>query len=193
MMTPAASRPLRVLAISGSLRRESYNRMLLREVARRAPEQLTIGIYDQLADIPSFNEDLETPGPPVITQLRERVAASDGLLFSTPEYNQSLPGVLKNVIDWLSRPDPGYLVGKPVALMGVTAGRWGTRLAQAALRQTLAATEAVVMPSPTMYLRDGARLFQPDGAVADPQLCVQLDRLLQSFAQWVAVMSARPA
>jgi chromate reductase len=90
----------------------------------------------------------------------------------------------------LSRPDPGFLVGKPVALMGATGGRWGTRLAQAALRQTLTATEAIVMPAPTIYVRDAARIFEPDGSITDLRLREQLRFALTAFAKWIALFSA---
>ena len=189
MSETGAATAFRVLALSGSLRRHSYNRMLIRQAARYAPRQLSMSIYERMAEIPPFNEDLEDPPPPVVGELRQQLAVSDGLLIATPEYNQSFPGVLKNVIDWLSRPDPGYLVGKPVALMGATAGRWGTRLAQAGLRQTLAATEAIVMPAPALFIREAERVFRPDGSLADPRLGESLSAMLDAFGDWLTVLS----
>jgi chromate reductase len=167
--------------------------MLIRQAARYAPRHLSITIYERMAEIPSFNEDLEDPPPLIVGELRQQLADSDGLLIATPEYNQSFPGVLKNVIDWLSRPDPGYLVRKPVALMGVTAGRWGTRLAQAGLRQTLAATEAIVMPAPSIFIREAERAFRSDGSIADPRLAEQLSAMLNAFGEWLVVLSRTKA
>src|SRR5207237_7270834 len=139
-----------VLAIPGSLRRHSFNRLLLRAATECAPADVEVELYDELATIPLFNEDLEqaTPGgPPAVQHLRELVTSADGLLIATPEYNQCLPGVLKNVIDWLSRPAPNeVLVDKPIAVIGASSGRWGTRLAQSTLRHVLVATEALVLP-----------------------------------------------
>jgi chromate reductase len=188
MIRAEATPAFRVLALNGSLRRHSYNGMLLRQAALGAPRRLTISIYERMADIPGFNEDLEDPPPTVIGELRQQLAESDGLLIATPEYNQSFPGLLKNVIDWLSRPDPGYLVRKPVALMGVTAGRWGTRLAQAALRQTLAATEAIVMPAPSIFIRDAAHVFQSDGSIVDARVGENLRAMLDAFTGWLDVL-----
>ena len=98
-------RTTRVLAIPGSLRRESYNRSLIAAAASLTPPHMSLTVYDSLDTIPVFNEDLEHPSPAGVARLREAVASSDGLLIATPEYNQSLPGVVKNLIDWLSRSD----------------------------------------------------------------------------------------
>lgn len=167
---------IRVVGIAGSLRRQSFNRALLHIAAERAPNGMSIEIDDELRSIPLFDEDLEASGEPdPVRRLRETVVAANGVLIATPEYNQSMPGVLKNAIDWLSRRDA--LVGKRVAVTGVTAGRWGTRLAQAALRQTLTATEAVVMPAPALYLRE------PD--LADARTLADLDAFLSAFRRWI--------
>ncbi|HSB60074.1 MAG TPA: NAD(P)H-dependent oxidoreductase, partial [Vicinamibacteria bacterium] len=128
-----------ILGVAGSLRRGSYNRSLLEAAAESARPGMSIVLYDELASIPPFNGDLELAtggGPDAVCRLRRQVASADGLLVATPEYNHSIPGVLKNAIDWLSRPGPEeVLVGKPVALVGASSGEWGTRLAQSALRQ----------------------------------------------------------
>lgn len=122
--------PLRVLAFAGSLRRNSYNRHLIDAATGSAPAGLSLTVHDSIADIPLFNEDLEADaadGPDGVMRLRAAVAAADGVLIATPEYNQSLPGVLKNTLDWLSRNDAALgevLSGKPVAIMGATPGRW---------------------------------------------------------------------
>jgi chromate reductase len=193
MSSIATSSPhsrLRVLAIAGSLRRDSYNRALLQAAASLAPPALSIDCFDGLADVPMFDEDLEAEGPardPAgVIALRRRVSAADALLIATPEYNQSIPGVLKNAIDWLSRDRPeAVLAGKPVAILGATAGRWGTRLAQAALRHTLYATEAQVMPAPSVFLADAASLFDAGGALTDPRARAAIRALVEAFGFWI--------
>jgi chromate reductase, NAD(P)H dehydrogenase (quinone) len=178
---------MHILAIPGSLRRDSLNRRLLQAAASLAPPAMRIHLYDGLASIPLFNEDTEAEmhaaGP--VRTLREAVAAADGVLIATPEYNQSIPGVLKNAIDWLSRPAPEeVLIGKPVAVVGASGGRWGTRLAQAALRQTLFATEAVVLPGPALYLAGGSAAFD-DAGLADAAQRATLQQVLRSLGAQV--------
>lgn len=184
--SPIAARELRILAIAGSLRRASFNRRLLDAAKSLAPDGMRMDIYPALASIPLFDEDLEAKtggGPDAVRGLRAAVARADGLLIATPEYNQSIPGVLKNVIDWLSRPAPvEVLVGKPVAILGATSGRWGTRLAQAALRQVLTATECVVMPTPSLFVRDAESLFDAGGALRDANTIASLRSLLAAYS-----------
>lgn len=196
-MSTAPSTIRRILALPGSLRRGSYNRRLLEAAARIAPPGVQIDVHDALAAVPLFDEDLESSsagGPDGVRRLRAAVAAADGLLIATPEYNQSLPGVLKNAIDWLSRPAPEeVLAGKPVAIAGVSSGRWGTRLAQAALRQTLAATESRVMPAPMLFVRDAGQLFDAaDGQLYDAATIESLQALLQAFAGWIGALAHTP-
>lgn len=174
---------MNILAIPGSLRRDSLNRRLLQAAAALAPSTMRIHLYDDLSSIPLFNEDTEAQmqsvGP--VRALREAVAAADGVLIATPEYNQSIPGVLKNTIDWLSRPAPEeVLIGKPVAVIGASGGRWGTRLAQAALRQTLFATEAIVLPGPALYLAGGSDAFEGAG-LADAANRATLQKVLSTL------------
>jgi chromate reductase len=180
----------RVLAIPGSLRRASYNRSLVEATVSLAPPHMSLTVYEALDTIPVFNEDLENPPPTGVARLREAVASSDGLLIATPEYNQSLPGVVKNVIDWLSRSGgPEGLVGKPVAVTGVTTGPWGTRLAQTQLRQVLTSTQALVLAQPTLFLRDAAALFDHDRNLAHKPTSRQLHEFLVSFDRWIRLVS----
>ncbi|MGY0798554.1 NADPH-dependent FMN reductase [Lysobacter sp. A286] len=184
----------RVLAIAGSLRRNSWNLRLLEAAAECAPAGMTISVYRDQMSIPMFNEDLEQPdgGPDVIRRLRRDVAAFDGLLIATPEYNQSIPGVLKNTIDWLSRTAPDeVLAGKPVAIIGASGGRWGTRLAQHALRQTLYATESLVMPAPALFVREVDGVFDAAGRLSDIPTRRSLEDVLGSFSNWIDLVAHR--
>jgi chromate reductase len=169
--------------------------MLLQAARECAPAGMDIEIFDSPESIPLFNEDIEADGahgPESVHRLRHLVEAADGLVIATPEYNQSMPGVLKNTIDWLSRPGPGeVLAGKPVAVMGATSGTWGTRLAQHALRQTLAAVGARVMPEPALYVRGAPRLFDADGRLVDPDTRAQLEKLVLAFGDWMDLMRPR--
>jgi chromate reductase len=184
-----------VLALAGSLRRGSFNRLLLRAARDGAPGSMSVELCDSLESIPLFNEDVEAAqkhGPEPVLQLRRRVRAADGVVIATPEYNQSMPGVLKNLIDWLSRPGPDeVLAGKPVAVMGATPGMWGTRLAQYALRQTLAAVGARVMPEPALYVRNAGALFDGDGTLADSATRAQLGTLMTTFGEWIDLAGPR--
>ncbi|MGY0556978.1 MULTISPECIES: NADPH-dependent FMN reductase [unclassified Lysobacter] len=179
----------RILAIAGSLRRGSWNLRLLEAAAESAPAGMTVSVYYDLASIPLFNEDLEQEtdgGPEVVQRIRRDVAAADGLLIATPEYNQSIPGVLKNTLDWLSRAAPDeVLAGKPVAIIGASGGRWGTRLSQQALRQTLYATESLVMPAPALFVRDVTGVFDATGRLTDIPTRRALEEVLASFANWI--------
>ncbi len=143
-------------------------------------------VYRGLGELPPFNQDLETgafaAGP--VRELCEQVAAAQGLFIATPEYNHSVPGVLKNAIDWLSRPLSGkVLVGKPVAVVGASGGRWGTRLAQAAVRQALFATESLVVTGPALYLAQMDAPFDSSGRLADEAARSALRQILQALAQ----------
>ena len=177
----------RVLAIPGSLRRESYNRSLVEAAVSLAPPAMSITVDESLDLVPVFNEDLENPPPAGVARLREAVASSDGMLIATPEYNQSLPGVVKNMIDWLSRSDG--MAGKPVAVTGVTSGPWGTRLAQTQLRQVLTSTQALVLSQPTLFLRDAATLFDHERKLVHTTTRRRLEEFLVSFDHWIRLVS----
>lgn len=175
-----------VLAIAGSLRRESLNRRVLHAASALAPSTLKINVFEGLDTVPLFNEDLELPhAPPGVERLRRAIADADGVLIATPEYNQSLPGIVKNLVDWVSRGDPVVLEGKPVGILGATPGSWGTRLAQSVLRHTLAACGALVMPTPQLYLRSAAELFDAQGRLIDARTQDLLAGFLASFGEWV--------
>lgn len=190
--------PFHVLAFAGSLRRHSYNRRLLDAAAAAAPAGIRLTVYDTIAQVPLFDEDLEAEthgGPDGVKQLRAAIVAADGVLISTPEYNQSLPGVLKNTLDWLSRKDAEYgevLSGKPAAIMGATPGRWGTRVAQSQLRHALAAMGALTMTAPQLYVAEAAKASDAETGAFDPATQKRLGTFLEGFQAWMQVLNAGP-
>jgi chromate reductase len=137
---------MRILGLSGSLRRESHNTRLLRAAGTLLPEGVELVVFDRLGEIPPFNEDDELSPPPSVVAFKQAIAEADGLLVSTPEYNHSIPGVLKNAIDWVSRPIAETpLRGKPAAVIGASTSLFGAVWAQAETRKVLAAIGARVV------------------------------------------------
>ena len=137
---------MRVLGISGSLRRDSHNTELLRAAATQLPPGVEFELYDGLRDIPPYDEDEDKSQVEPVLRLKERIAAADAVLFATPEYNHSIPGHLKNALDWVSRPlAETPLKGKPVAVIGASTGMFGAVWAQAELRKVLGAIGARVL------------------------------------------------
>jgi chromate reductase len=175
---------VRLLAISGSLRRDSHNTRLLRAAALALPSGVELELYDGLAALPPYSEDTDVdPAPAAVEELRARIAAADALLISTPEYNASIPGVLKNAIDWASRPFPdNALRGKPVAVIGASTGLFGAVWAQAELRKVLhhAGADALEEELP-VALADQA--FAPTGELIDPELQQGLVELVDALAR----------
>jgi chromate reductase len=173
---------MRVLGISGSLRRDSHNTRLLRAAALALPPGAELDLFDGLGAVPPYSEDADTePAPEAVAHLRDQIAAADALLIATPEYNASIPGVLKNAIDWASRPFPdNVLRGKPVAVMGASTGLFGAVWAQAELRKVLRHTGAEVLDAelPVGLADQG---FTPDGELADPELRLRLADLLEAL------------
>jgi chromate reductase len=137
---------MRVLGISGSLRQDSHNTELLRAAATLLPSGVEFELYDGLKQIPPYDEDDEAQPPAAVVDLRERIGAADAVLFATPEYNHSIPGALKNALDWVSRPiETNTLRNKPVAVIGASTGMFGAVWAQAELRKVAAALGARVI------------------------------------------------
>jgi chromate reductase len=169
---------MRILGISGSLRRGSHNRRLLRAAAAALPPGVDLVEWDGLAGLPAFDEDRETtPGEPVRAFLEE-IARADALLIATPEYNASLPGALKNALDWASRPFPSNVLrGKPTAVIGASTGPFGAVWAQAELRRALTASGARVVDA-ELPVGTAAGAFAADGSLTDPTLGERLRRLL---------------
>ena len=137
---------MRILGISGSLRRDSHNTRLLRGVGSLLPEGVELELFDQLGAIPPYNEDEEHEAPPAVAALKAAIAGADAVLVATPEYNASIPGVLKNALDWVSRPVQGTpLMGKPAAVIGASTGLFGAVWAQAETRKVLSTIGARVV------------------------------------------------
>jgi chromate reductase len=179
----------RVLAIAGSIRRDSLNLQLLEAARDLAPATMTIDVYRHLATVPLFDADLESADggddPPGVVDLRRAVDRADGVLIATPEYNRAPPAVVKNVIDWLSRRDAGNLRGTPVATVGATTGQWGTRIAQATLGQMLLLAGAHVFADSAFYLPRADRVLQ-DGRLVDDDARARMQAHLEAFDEWVA-------
>ncbi len=181
-MTPA--NPLSVLGICGSLRRGSYNGAALRAARDLAPAGMTLEIAE-LDGIPPYNEDIRAAGlPPAVVALRARIAAADALLIATPEYNFSIPGVLKNAIDWASRPPDQPFDGKPLAILGASPGRTGTARAQYHLRQCFVFLNAHLLNKPEVMIAGAKQIFGEAGRLTDEETRAHLARLLAALAVW---------
>jgi chromate reductase len=183
-----ATRPgpaLSFLGIAGSLRQGSYNRGLIRAAAEVAPAGTSVVSYD-LAEIPMFNADIEAGGdPPAVADFKRAIAAADALLIATPEYNHCVPGVLKNAIDWASRPArQSALTGKPVAIMGASTSPGGTARAQAHLRDGLAYTNGFVLPLPEVLVGLAREKFDEAGNLTDDDAMGEVRDLLVALAAW---------
>src|ERR671930_1671796 len=135
---------MRILGLSGSLRRDSHNTSLLRAAAMSLPPGVELDLYDELDDLPHYNADIDgEPAPEPVARLREAISVADGVLIATPEFNGSIPGALKNALDWASRPFPdNALRGKPVAVVGASTGMFGATWAGEHLRRALALSGA---------------------------------------------------
>jgi chromate reductase len=181
-----------ILGISGSLRRGSHNRRLLRAAGDALPSGVAMAEWDGLAGLPAFDEDLEADPPAPVRELLEAIEAADALLIVTPEYNASVPGALKNALDWASRPFPdNVLRAKPSAVMGASTGLFGAVWAQAEVRKALKASGAHVLESELpVGMADTA--FAEDGSLADPELSARMADLLGDLVREVAAPAEAP-
>ena len=159
--------PVRVMAISGSARRDSYNTALLREAVGLASRSMRIDLYD-LSAIPPYDDDVRRQGyPPAVAAFREAIRASDALLIATPEYNRSVPGMLKNAIDWASRRPDQPFQGKPIAIMGVSDGALGAAFANHHLRQIFVYMDARLVNGPEVMVGGAKNKFDEAGRLVD--------------------------
>ncbi|MHB1056530.1 MAG: NADPH-dependent FMN reductase [Rhodanobacter sp.] len=185
----------RLIGLSGSLRQASFNTSLLKAAARMAPEGCRIEVHT-IHGIPLYDADLEERAgiPPVVAQLKDAIAAADGLLLATPEYNNSIPGVFKNAIDWLSRPaaDIAHVFGgKPVAIIGTSPGNFGTLLSQNAWLPVLRTLGTAPWFGGRLAASHAAQLFGPDGELIDDAARLRLQAFVTGFCHHVAGLRAR--
>jgi chromate reductase, NAD(P)H dehydrogenase (quinone) len=178
------NKPITILGIAGSLRRQSYNRSALRAAQQLVPEGAALEIFE-LDGIPGFNQDEEQNPPAKIVELKKRVRAADAILFVTPEYNYSVPGVLKNAIDWASRPygDSAW-DGKPAAIMGASIGNIATARAQYHLRQMFVFLNIFPLNQPEVMIGNAAERFDENGNLTDETTKDYIRKLLQSLVEW---------
>ncbi len=176
--------PVRILGIAGSLRRGSYNRAALRAAVQLAPQDAVLETFE-LDGIPGFNEDEEQNPPVKVAELKQRVRNADAILIVTPEYNYSVPGVLKNAIDWASRPyGDNAWNGKPVAIMGASIGRFGTARAQYHLRQSLVFLNMFPINQPEVMIGNASQRFDAQGQLTDEATKDYIRRLLRTLVDW---------
>jgi chromate reductase len=178
------STPIRILGIAGSLRRESYNRAALRAATKLVPEDAILETFE-IDGIPPFNQDEEQNPPSKVIELKRRIREADAILFVTPEYNYSVPGVLKNAIDWASRPygDSAWN-GKPAAIMGASPSAIGTARAQYHLRQILVYLNMFPINQPEVMIGHAEERFDQAGNLIDAMTKEFILGLLQNLVEW---------
>ena len=178
------AKPVTILGIAGSLRKGSYNRAALRAAQQLVPEGAGIEIFD-LDGIPAFNQDNEGNPPERVSLFKNRIRAANAILFVTPEYNYSIPGVLKNAIDWASRPyGDNAWDGKPVAVMGASIGSIGTARAQYHLRQTFVFLNMYPINQPEVMIANAATRFDENGNLVDANTQQFIRKLLENLVSW---------
>ena len=187
-------KPFRLIGMSGSLRTGSYSNAVLATLRETFAGRADLELYD-LAPIPLYNQDVEDAGEPAsVVSLKTAMAPSDALLVATPEYNHGVPGVLKNAIDWASRPRvTSPLRDKPVAIMGASPGRGSTARAQAQLREAFVFTGACVMPLPELMVGAAGEHFDADGNLIDSAVRAPLGELLEALRAWTLRIDVRRA
>ena len=178
------TKPIRILGIAGSLRKGSYNRRTLKAATKLAPEGATIEIFE-LDGIPGFNQDDEQNPPAIVAELKRKIREADAILFVTPEYNYSVPGVLKNAIDWASRPygDSAWN-GKPAAIMGASIGAIATARAQYHLRQMMVFLNMFPINQPEVMIGNASEKFDDQGNLTDEATGEFIRQLLQNLVEW---------
>lgn len=179
-----------VAVLVGSLRKDSLNRKMAKALIAIAPPSLKLEIVD-IGQLPHYNHDFENDLPSEVIAFRQRIAAADALLFVTPEYNRSVPGVLKNAIDVGSRPSGrNSWGGKPGAVISITTGALGAFGANHHLRQSLVAVNVAAMAQPEAYIGNGGKLFDEQGQLVDATREL-MNKFLLAFAQWIERNAAR--
>ncbi len=175
---------VRILGFVGSLRRDSYNKALMRAASELLPEQATLAVFD-LEGIPPFNQDLENQPPPAAKEFKAKIRKADALLIASPEYNYSIPGVLKNAIDWASRPpSDNAFEGKPVAIMSASIGRLGGARAQYQLRQVFVFLDMHPLNRPEVMMPYAQEHVDAGGNLTDEATRQRIRQLLEALVQW---------
>ncbi len=182
------SNELVILGIAGSLRRDSFNRATLRAAQELTPKGTAIDVFD-IAGLPGFSQDDEANPPATVVELKQRIRSADAILFVTPEYNYSVPGVLKNAIDWASRPygDSAWN-GKPVAVMGASVGTLGTAQAQYHLRQMFVFLNMHAVNQPEVMIANAHKRFDELGKLTDETSRRLIQQLLQELVSWTRLL-----
>jgi chromate reductase len=188
-----ADRELVIAGLIGSLRRVSLNRWLYEAAAELAPAGMRL-VEAPIGDLPHYNDDIDVDGgPPAARAFRERIRAADGLLFVTPEFNYSIPGALKNAIDWASRPTGRSVIyGKPAAVMGAAAGRSGSMRAQMHLRQIFVPLNIQGLNKPEIIVTFAREKFDADGLLIDEDLRAQVAAQMLAFKCWIELLKLNP-
>lgn len=190
-MTEERKETIRILGIAGSMREDSFNYSALEAARKLAPAGAEIEIYPLTDAIPLYNQDKEHNPPPAVTELREMILAADAILFATPEYNHSIPGVLKNAIDWASRPaGANAWEGKPAAILGATPSLLGTVRAQDHLRDVLAHLNMHVVNKPEVLISKAGERFDENGALTDETTAGLIRDLLENLVEWTHRLAA---
>ena len=179
------SKKYKIIGICGSLRKLSYNKGLLDYAIKNCPEEIEIEPVD-ISNIPLFNQDLEGSLPDIVKELKEKIKLADGVLFASPEYNYSVSGVLKNVIDWCSRPyGQGVWGNKPIAIMGASTGGFGTVRGQRDLRNIFLGFNSPLLSQPETYISFAIKKFDENGVLQDKDSQEAVKKLLNSFKLWL--------
>jgi chromate reductase len=188
----SVEKQFKILAFAGSLRKGSYNKALVRAAVELAPENVAMEVFD-LEGIPPYNQDLENTPPERVTEFKDKIKSADALLIATPEYNYSVSGVLKNAIDWASRPKVGNpLEGKPVAIMSASIGRLGGARAQYHLRQSFIFLNMHPVNQPEVMLPSAADNIDANGRLTNEQTRMLIRQLLEALVAWTIRLKGKP-
>jgi chromate reductase len=184
--------PITILGIPGSLRRGSYNRAALRVAQQLVPGGARLEVAD-IGELPAYNQDIETTPPAAVSEFKRRIRTADAVLFATPEYNYSVPGVLKNAIDWASRPhgDSAW-DGKPAAMMGASGGAVATARAQYHLRQILVYLNMPALIQPEVLIGSAQEKFDQNGNLIHDPTRERIRQMLEALVRWTLMLRREP-
>lgn len=175
---------VKIIGIAGSLRKKSFNKSLLKEATKLLPKGAEMEVFELTADIPGFNQDEEKNPPQIIAELKEKIKQSDAILFACPEYNYSVPGVLKNAIDWASRPyGQSAFDGKTAAIMGASIGNIATARAQYHLRQMFVFLNIHAVNQPEVMLGNASEKFDEQSNLTDEKSKELISKLLKNLVE----------